>query len=521
MRRSLASATLSWPLVILGTLTLLPLRADAARFVLTWDKIRASDAPIILAEVVAATDVSRSAPGARAEEEQGYRITLKIHEVLRGALAAERIEIPFSPKGYSRVWEYDAKPQKGMKVLVFLASGAGDQWNDFGLPGTIEVIKAFDSPRVKTLQKVLALWAIKSETDREKALRAGCLDADLGFRLYCAGVLRDRAFRRGPEMRETLSFLWELYTDDRVDLDTWQVCDNTFWNIFRTWGWQNFEPRYAIACKVVARTWRDEDQCPTQTLNWVLLALTGYGNHRGETLALLSTIANGDRKDVGSAALYAWRLYEFFPATADERAMNKKLLAALSDWVNRGKPWAAEGAATGIDQLVRESLRIGVARPDVAELVRTAAAPKDDKEAAERLASSRRVLADGLPRLKPFVEEEGPPIIQLDLAAHLGREVRMVGSAAYEAAPAWGVAISVDGRLVWLPAVSKWPDGSPPRNDVLARGELDQANDIPVFRYEKGQPFGEGLPVPEGYDLKEVSRRYFLRDATWKLIGNP
>ena len=522
MRTSVKSSAVLLHLLVMGILALLASRAEAARGILTYEKIRADGGPIILAEVLEAVEAARPEAGAPDRTGHGYTITLKVHEVLRGDLKAETIRIPFSPKGYARTWEDDAKPQKGMKLLVFLAGGEGKQWNDYGIPDTIRSIEAFDAATVKTVRKILSHWAIQSPADQEKALRAGCLDDDRGFRLYCAGALCDRALRRGPEAPEVLSFLWEVYTDDRVDIDTWQVCDSTFQNTFRSFGWGTYEPRYAILRKLVDRTWKDKDQSSYQSLQGLLGALAGYCNHRGETLELLTTIANGAREDIGGgAALFMCRLYEFFPATKGEQAMNARLLARLVELMAKGQPGSAEGAATGVDQLVRELPKICVERPDLAELVRNSADKDYRREAKERLAITKRVLDDYLTKLKPLAVGEGPPMVQQDLAAHLGEKVRMVGKMSWERTPDFGTALQVNGCLVWFPDVAKWPFDFPPPNYVLATGTLAQAEDIPVFRYEKGKPFGQGLPVPEPYNLKDMSRRFLLRDAKWELIGKP
>ena len=97
----------------------------------------------------------------------------------------------------------------------------------------------------------------------------------------------------------------------------------------------------------------------------------------------------------------------------------------------------------------------------------------------------------------------------------------MVGKVSWECTPDFGTALQVNGRLVWLPDMAKWPFDSSLQSYVLANGTPAQAEDIPVFRYEKGKPFGRGLPLPEPYELKEMSRRFLLRDAKWELIGKP
>jgi hypothetical protein len=489
----------------------------AARITLSYDNLRQTSTPIVLAEVTGAKAVSRPWHKDPNRIDHGYDITLKVHEVLRGDLKSKTIEIPFSPKGYSRTWEDDAPPTKGMKVLAFLASGQGDKWNDYGLPGTIRVLKTFDDAVVKTLRKVLAFWAITPEEKQEEALRQGCFDNDLGFRLYCVYVLHDRALHSVPQAAETLSFLWQVYTDPRTDLDTWQACDNAFWNKYRPLGWKTYEPRYAILHSLVERTWNDEANSPYQSVNWALLSLAGYPNHRPETFALLSTIADGSRPNMGfGAATYLGYLYEFFPAGDEQRALNAKVLAKLKEWM-AGGPHSDTGASDAAS-LLRESVMRGVERQDLIALARQAVDGNCPKSAKNLVSAGLRDFEQGIRKMRPLPEDQSPPIVQDALAQYIGKTVRVIGQASWERTPEYGAALEVDHRLIWLPDMEKWPFDFPPDKYIVAKGKVVQKDDMPVFRYEKGKPFGDGLPVPQPYGLKEMSQRFVLKDATWEFI---
>ena len=52
--------------------------------------------------------------------------------------------------------------------------------------------------------------------------------------------------------------------------------------------------------------------------------------------------------------------------------------------------------------------------------------------------------------------------------------------------------------------------------EILITGTLTNRDDLKVFRYEPGKPFGIGLPVPETYNLESARQRYVLIDASWQ-----
>lgn len=495
-----------------------PPSANAGRMGLTYEEIERTKGPIVLAEVTEAQEVSRPNPHAPDKKDPGYAITLSVHEVLRGDLPARTIQIPFSSKGYAYVWEFDDRPKKGMKVLVFLKDGQGDQWNDFGLPDTIRPVTAFDEASVKTLRRILEFWAIQPANKREKALRDGCLGEDLGFRQYGAGVLQQRALRPGPEAPEVLSFLWEIYTDPRLDIATWWCCENAFANTFRSMGWQTYEPRYAILRSLVAKTWADTNQTAYRG-GGVLRPLLAYEKHRGETLTLLATIAEGPREDVASgAAIYISELYEFFPADDAEKALNAKVLAAIAKLMGKPNSVSASSAAMGLARLVRDSVKMGLEGKDLAEFIKDAGAKEYPKPVMNWLISSRQALA-AASQPRPAADTEGLPVVRHSLAAYVGKTVRLVGPPSWERTKEYGTAMEVGHCLVWLPNVRQWPFSHPnPDQRIQATGDLVQVEDIPVFRYEKGKPFGHGLPVPEPYSLKDMSRRLVLQNAKWEFL---
>lgn len=100
-----------------------------------------------------------------------------------------------------------------------------------------------------------------------------------------------------------------------------------------------------------------------------------------------------------------------------------------------------------------------------------------------------------------------------------------------------GKVITVEGRAVdrkigaqligagfdlWIDGLGSWPEGYGTGGDkgkkVRVSGVLAEDNGLPVFIQKKGEPVVQGIPVPEGTDLKKASRRYILRDARWELL---
>ena len=52
---------------------------------------------------------------------------------------------------------------------------------------------------------------------------------------------------------------------------------------------------------------------------------------------------------------------------------------------------------------------------------------------------------------------------------------------------------------------------------MLVVGKLTETYDLPVFRYRRGEPFGNGLPVPEDFSLHDASHRLVLVNVSWRV----
>ena len=98
--------------------------------------------------------------------------------------------------------------------------------------------------------------------------------------------------------------------------------------------------------------------------------------------------------------------------------------------------------------------------------------------------------------------------------AQLGRQVTLEGTAE---ARKLGAVLRGNGFDVWIDRLQDWPSQHVGQR-VRVSGILEERHDLPVFIQKPGEPVAGGIPVPEGTDLHQASRRYVVRDAKWSLI---
>lgn len=83
--------------------------------------------------------------------------------------------------------------------------------------------------------------------------------------------------------------------------------------------------------------------------------------------------------------------------------------------------------------------------------------------------------------------------------------------------------ITEDRTSIWIEGIDSWPAGYYLGGDngktLKVTGTLIEKYDLPVFIYKEDESPKSGIPVPEGTDLKEASRRYLLKNADWKIIS--
>ena len=99
----------------------------------------------------------------------------------------------------------------------------------------------------------------------------------------------------------------------------------------------------------------------------------------------------------------------------------------------------------------------------------------------------------------------------------LGKTVTLHGHAVNRKG---GAVLQVGDTSVWLDGLHAWPPGYYEGGDrgrrVVVTGVLAEDHGLPVFVQREGEPIVQGIPVPEGTDLEQASRRFVLRDARWE-----
>ena len=107
-----------------------------------------------------------------------------------------------------------------------------------------------------------------------------------------------------------------------------------------------------------------------------------------------------------------------------------------------------------------------------------------------------------------------PPKQPERLSALIGHTVTLEGVAE---ARKLGPALRGEGFDVWIDQLSDWPREFVGKR-VRVTGILEERHDLPVFVQRRGEPVAAGIPVPEGTDLRQASRRYVIRNAKWSLM---
>ncbi|MCA9706241.1 MAG: hypothetical protein KDK70_10370 [Myxococcales bacterium] len=109
-----------------------------------------------------------------------------------------------------------------------------------------------------------------------------------------------------------------------------------------------------------------------------------------------------------------------------------------------------------------------------------------------------------------------PPVVTEVSADELGHRVRLRGMAIDRKG---GAVLAVGEHHVWIEGLHSWPagyyEGGDRGRELTVTGVLHEDHGLPVFVPKEGEPVVQGIPVPEGTDLEQASRRYVLRDASW------
>jgi len=101
-----------------------------------------------------------------------------------------------------------------------------------------------------------------------------------------------------------------------------------------------------------------------------------------------------------------------------------------------------------------------------------------------------------------------------------GKKITVVGKALHLKI---GPVVQTQDRVnIFIEDLKGWPEEFYVPEDsaklVRVTGKLVVKQDLPVFIQKEGEPDQQGIPVPEGTNLKEAQKRYVLKNATWELI---
>jgi hypothetical protein len=104
-------------------------------------------------------------------------------------------------------------------------------------------------------------------------------------------------------------------------------------------------------------------------------------------------------------------------------------------------------------------------------------------------------------------------------AANLGRQITVEGWSVNRKNGAQVVGVNFG---VWIAGLSEWPPeyytGGDRGQRVRVTGILAEDEGLPVFIPKKDEDTIQGIPMPEGTDLKSARRRFLLTNATWTLV---
>lgn len=106
-----------------------------------------------------------------------------------------------------------------------------------------------------------------------------------------------------------------------------------------------------------------------------------------------------------------------------------------------------------------------------------------------------------------------------DWSKHVGRQVTVEGVTVNRKI---GAALYGDGEAIFIDGIHSWPDGLYLGGDegrrVRVTGTVVERHDLPVFIPQPDKPVIQGIPLAEGTDLRQVSRRFFLQNAIWTAV---
>ncbi|MCE9554690.1 MAG: hypothetical protein K8T91_15140 [Planctomycetes bacterium] len=470
---------------------------------------------IVLGEIHDVRPVEQ--PQEEGQTKKGYRFQLKVVEVLRpGEMDrnARELTIPFEPL---ENWE-ESPPKDGVKVMAHL-SKSGTGWRPFGLWG-FEQLKAFDEPSIARRRKYFDLWNIREPAEKLRQVLANAYGADPELQGHCLDLLDDpegtwTQVKLAPTLSRPmgLSHLWAIYTAPNQKKIIADHCEGLLQRRLLKWGWEPSPLRYNAHYDSLRQDIKEGREIHHNVVDARVLKLCAYPEHGRENFELLLSIINGPIKIYRSGAtIHLSAVYQ--PHTSDPKAqqLNRDILDTLTGFQSHSDNIISDSAAIALGYIAENYARTGPLPPDLEKLVSGKSELPLRDLPRQRLSYAWQQI-EKMPRLST------PPdthVLSYPWDNLLDKQVQAAGETSNYGGK-YGDSVLVNGQRVWLDV----RDGSDlPSNNhtpVFVRGKLTKRYDLPVFRYRKGEPFGEGLPVAAGEDLHNASVRYVLTGAKWEL----
>jgi hypothetical protein len=105
-----------------------------------------------------------------------------------------------------------------------------------------------------------------------------------------------------------------------------------------------------------------------------------------------------------------------------------------------------------------------------------------------------------------------------DWSLYLGKQVTIEGTALNAKL---GAILVGDGQDIWIDGLDAWPEGYYFGRDqgkrVRVTGTVIERDDLPVLSPEEAGPPKAGVPVTQGMEPKQASKRFLLKNAKWTL----
>jgi hypothetical protein len=355
--------------IILAGLMLVTHTARGARVELSLAQVKRDKATVVTAEIQDVLPKTRRTTqgDGKTYEDRGFSFTLRVHEVLRGE-AEMAIPIEFSRQGYACNWEFERRPQNGMKVVAYL-DPAGDSGKPalYFHPNATEEIRDFDDPAVVGLRKIFAVWKLDGTAAQVKAVKTGSFDRNARFQQWCVGALTgdewldDGSIASHADPGETQMLLQRMFAGESADIAARVACDGYLCRNVE--GFAASEERYetwAAQLRAMAEQNRVEDH---NHVNVVCNLLAQFPRRADESLALLQELAG--RPELCHRWTILIQIREFHGL--GDAAHDTKLVDYLREKLVGDDEQSADGAAIAISQIAARIVKSGKPVPEEVE----------------------------------------------------------------------------------------------------------------------------------------------------------